>query len=449
MKDLPVMVWLSLMVLLLAAAQPALATDFFVSPGGNNAGTGLIGDPWLTLQNAADTVTAGDTVTVLPGNYTGFELTTSGTALNPIVFQAQPGTVIDAPNAGTTQDGINLELASFVVIDGFEITAMPRAGIRAVGASDDHSQFVTIRNNIADLNGRWGIFTGYAEDLLIENNQTSRSADEHGIYVSNSADRPTIRGNISWGNNASGIQINADGTLPGDGVITQALVSRNTIYDNGVGGGASINLDGVQDSRIENNLIYDAHATGIALFQIDGSDGSKNNQVINNTVVVESDGRWGITVTGGSTGNTILNNTFYSEHGFRGAMDISVDSLTDLLSDFNAIEDRVTTDGGNTTATLAQWQAQTGQDANSFVATPAQLYTNPATDDYTLGPLSPAIDAGTLSLAPAIDLFATPRPIGLGVDIGAIELPEPSGLVSLGVIAAGLALRPRRNSRNL
>ena len=56
---------------------------------------------------------------------------------------------------------------------------------------------VIIRNNTLDHNGNWGILTGFSDDLLIENNVASRSQVEHGIYVSNSGDRPVIRNNTS------------------------------------------------------------------------------------------------------------------------------------------------------------------------------------------------------------------------------------------------------------
>jgi large subunit ribosomal protein L2 len=35
---------------------------------------------------------------------------------------------------------------------------------------------------------------GGGENVTIENNECSRSGEEHGVYVSNSADRPTVRG---------------------------------------------------------------------------------------------------------------------------------------------------------------------------------------------------------------------------------------------------------------
>lgn len=416
---------------------------FFVSTTGDDMGLGSTADPWRTLQKAADTVSPGDTVAVQPGQYTGFDLQTSGMVDNPIIFQAQPGVVINTPNS-RTPDGINLEGASFVTIDGFEVIGVPRAGIRVVGSPEDHSQFVTIRHNRADQNGRWGIFTGYSEDLLIEHNETSRSADEHGIYVSNSADRPTVRNNVSWGNNASGIQLNADGTLPGDGVITGALLANNRVYDNGQGGGAGLNLDGVQDSRIENNLLHDNHATGIALFQIDGSDGSKRNEIVNNTVVNATDGRWAITITDGSTDNTLLNNIFFSEHSFRGGMDINGDSLSGLVSNFNGVEDRLTTNGGDDLLTFAQWQTTSGQDANSFTTNPSQLFVNADNNDYRLLPTSSAVDGGTMNSAPLFDINGTSRPTGLGVDIGAIEVPEPTSLPLIAWVFTVLGVMRRR-----
>src|SRR5262245_52965597 len=178
----------------LEALEPReVLSAYFVAPTGNDNAAGTSQAPWQTLQHAADVVQAGDTVTVRAGTYTGFNLFTDGTAAAPIVFQAEPGVVINARNY-YTPDGINLEGASYIVIDGFKVTGLPRAGIRAV--VDNH---VIIRNNVTDQNGVWGIFTGFSADLLVENNVTSRSGQQHGIYVSNSADRPTIRNNLVWG----------------------------------------------------------------------------------------------------------------------------------------------------------------------------------------------------------------------------------------------------------
>lgn len=430
---------------LLLISSNAQALQFYVSPTGNDAGTGTAGDPWQTLQHAANQVAAGDTVNVAGGTYVGFQLTASGTQFDPIVFQAAAGVTINQANA-STDDGINLEQVSHVTLDGFSVTGVPRAGIRVVGIDGSHSQGVVLRNNIADQNGRWGILTGYTDDILIEHNQTSRSGDEHGIYVSNSGDRPIIRRNLVWGNNASGIQINADGTLPGDGIVTGALVENNTIFDNGTGGGSALNFDGLQDSRIQNNLLYDNHSSGISLYRIDGSDGSKNNVVVNNTVLQAADGRWALNVQDGSTGNFAANNILLNDHSFRGSLDISSDSLSGFVSDNNVVMDRFTTDGGNTVLSLSQWQSLTGQDAASLIALPDDLFVDPDNDNYHLAELSPAIDAGTSLQAPAFDLEGTPRPLGAAHDIGAFEaVPEPSGIVLAAVGSFALLFFAPRN----
>lgn len=402
-------------------APPTWAVEFYVDPNGSNGATGSASAPWQTLQHAAGQVGPGDRVVVRAGNYTGFHLTTSGTLNNPIEFFAEPGVLVVQQNA-STPDGINLEGTSHVIVDGFNVSNMPRAGIRAVGGgAGNHSEHVTIRNVWAVDNFRWGIFTGFVDDLLIENNRTTGADDEHGIYVSNSGDRPVIRGNEIWNNNANGIHMNGDASLGGDGVISGALVEGNVIYDNGVGGGSGINMDGVVDSRIQNNLIYDTHASGISLYQIDGGAPSTGNVVVNNTVHVASDGRWALNIRDGATGNTIYNNFLLNEHSFRGALDISPDSLTGLTSDYNIVISRFTADNASSVLSLNQWQSSSGQDSNSQVGDPNQLFFDWTTGDYDLTATSLGLDAGTSTAAPAIDLEGKPRPVGAGFDVGAIE----------------------------
>jgi parallel beta-helix repeat protein len=403
------------------------AADYFVANTGNDANNGLNGSPWRTLQRAANAVASGDKVTVLPGSYAGFNLTSSGSSGSPIEFFAQPGVNITSANSFTNRDGINLEGASWVVIDGFHVANMNRAGVRSVGFDEDMAEHVTIRNVTATNNGKWGIFTGHVDDLLIENNHTSGSVDEHGIYVSNSGDRPIIRNNESWNNNGNGIHMNGDESEGGDGIISGALVSGNIIYNNGVGGGSGINMDGVQDSRIENNLLFDNHSSGISLYKIDGAAGSSGNIVINNTVHQASDGRWALNIQDDSTNNTVLNNILISDHSFRGAIDISDEALVGFTSDYNVMIgrfnltiDEETEEGFD----FAEWQDFSDQDAHSTGVTPAayaSLFANLAADNYQLSATSLARDSGTSQLAPLYDLLKNLRPAGTGFDRGAYE----------------------------
>jgi hypothetical protein len=395
------------------------AASYFVSTTGNNSWPGTAAQPWRTLQFAADRVGPGDRVTVRPGGYVGFNLFTSGTPTSPIEFFAEPGVSITQPNTFTDDDGINLEGASCIVIDGFAVSGMPRAGVRSVGFPEDFAEFVTIRNVQAANNGVWGIFTGHVDDLMIDSNHTSGSIDEHGIYVSNSGDRPVIRNNISWNNRSNGIHMNGDLSQDGDGIISDALVSGNVIYNNGVGGGSGINMDGVQDSRIENNLLYNNHASGISLYSIDGAAGSSGNVVVNNTIYQASNGRWALNIQDASAGNTVLNNILLHP-GTRGAINISPDSLPGFISDYNVVTDRFTTTDGDTVQTLAQWRAATGRDMHSLVGAAAQLFVN-AASDFHLRSTASAINAGTSTLAPAVDLDGRPRPVGGAFDVGAYE----------------------------
>ena len=418
MRALPLLL-LPLLLLAAPATEAATVRTFYVATTGNDAAAGTSALPWRTLQRAADTARAGDLIVVRPGRYAGFNLTTSGTAADPIVFSAQPGVIVDTPSSVRPQDGINLEGASWVVIEGFTVTGMPRTGIRSV-----LNHHVTIRRNVGDANGRWGILTGFSHDLLIEDNVMSRSVAEHGIYVSNSGDRPVIRRNHVWGNFANGIHMNGDLSQGGDGVISGAVVEGNVIHGNGRGGGSGINGDGVQTSRIVNNILYDNHASGISLYRIDGGQPARNNLVAHNTIVQAADARWAVNIQNASTGNRVVNNILLTAHTFRGAISISADSLSGFVSDSNAVTPRFTLDGGSSVLDLDDWQRTTGRDVHSFAATPAALFLDAAAGNYNLRADSPARDTAVATTDVTTDYDGRPRPIGPLSDIGADEFGD-------------------------
>ena len=405
----------TLAVLFALLPARAFAATYYVAQNGNDSGAGSMSAPWATLQHAADSVQAGDQVLVLPGAYAGFYLDRSGAPGSEITFKAQPGVTITSENA-ETPDGINLEGASYVTIEGFTVNGMERAGLRAV--LGDH---VTLRNNQAGANGRWGILTGFVEDLLIEGNRTSGSLVEHGIYVSNSADRPIIRHNIVWNNARNGIHINGDAEQGGDGIISGAVVEANTIYSNGADGGSGINCDGVQDSLLVNNLIYDARASGISLYRIDGGGPSSGNLVINNTVVVASTGRWALNIQDESSDNKVFNNIFFNSHPARGAINLCGPGCeAGFESDYNVVLDRFTAND-DSLLTLAAWRGATGQDSHSITCEQSAVFVDAAANDYRVTEASAARDVGTSVNAPLSDLAGNTRPAGGAVDIGAFE----------------------------
>jgi hypothetical protein len=241
--------------------------------------------------------------------------------------------------------------------------------------------------------------------------------------------------------------MNGDLSQGGDGIISGALVENNVIYDNGAPfGGSGINCDGVQNSRFQNNLLYNNHASGISFYRIDGAAASINNVVVNNSIVMATDGRWALNIQNASTGTQALNNILLNLNTSRGSIDIGASSLPGFVSNYNIVENRFTTNGGSSLLTLAAWRTATSQDANSQVATSAQVFVNPATNDYRLKPGGPAIDAGTATQAPLRDIVATTRPQGTGFDIGAYEFVAAAPRITATQVNDGTAQRSRVTS---
>jgi hypothetical protein len=408
-----------LLLILGGTAQPAGAQGqvYYVDPlGSDTTGDGSAGNPWGSIVFAATQVAAGDTVLINPGVYAGgVTVETGGTAAEPITFRANgDGVIIEG--SGGERDAFFIDGADYITVEGLTIQHAERAGLRI--SLSDH---VSIRDSTFADNGRWGLFTDFSDYTLVEDSQSYGAGLEHGIYISNSSDYPTIRRNRLHDNHGCGLHMNGDISMGGDGVISNALVEGNIIYANGVGGGSGINMDGVTDSMIRNNLLYDNHASGISIYQIDGGSGSMNNRVFNNTIIMASDGRWAINIPNTSdTGNQLYNNIAYNYHSWRGSISIATPALDGFASDYNIVMDRFSADDGNTRLTFSEWQAL-GYDAHSTIAEPAQLFVNPGAGNYHLLSNSPAVDTGVELTEVTHDLEGNPRPSGSAYDIGAYE----------------------------
>jgi parallel beta-helix repeat protein len=417
----------SFLFLLLFVSTVSLvrAATFYVASTGSDGNPGSSASPWATLQHAATVATAGDTVIVRPGVYAGAKFSRSGLSTASITFSGKAGTIINRPGPlNTNNDNLWIRNAHYITLTGFESRSAPRSGIAVQGEPDAPAMGIVLRDNFCHDNGRWGIFTGYAQNLRIIRNETSFSGLEHGIYVSNSADKPLIRGNKAHHNHASGIQINADPALPGDGIITGALIEDNVIYENGVGGGAAINLASVRNSTIRNNLLYNNHASGIAGWD-DGAGnswGTKNNKFFNNTIVMAANGRFALVLIHGSSGNQVKNNMLIHT-GTRGSIETDPSSLVGLYSDYNVVNNRFSFD--DQFITLTQWQ-QKAQDQQSLLfSSLTSLFVTPASSDYHLKTGSVAINTGVTLPGVLDDLEGTPRPQGANYDIGAYEKTAP------------------------
>ncbi|MGI9609719.1 MAG: NosD domain-containing protein [Acidimicrobiia bacterium] len=409
----------------------------YVDPGGSDAAAGSAENPWRTLQHAVDSVDPGATIVVNPGSYAGMRIERSGAPGAWIrLVAAEPGTAaITGPGPNNRHDSsVEIETwdgngtVSYWVIAGFDVSFAPNWGIDVRGNAENHSHHIIVRDNYLEGNGidsiKSGIFFAFTDHVWVMRNESIYNG-EHGIYLSNSGDHFVVRDNSLAQNQRCGLHMNGDLSQGGDGKISHGLVDGNEIDANGAQGCAGINMDGVTDTVVSNNLITANRGSGITLFKQDGAVCSRRNQIINNTVLQADDGRWGLVVGGtGCRDNLVRNNIFLTEHAFRGAIEMPTATIPGFDSDYNIVADRFTTDDGDSIGNLADWQAATGQDAHSIVATIGDM----AFDQFSRPqPGGVAEDAGVM-VATDHSLHGVARPSGAGFDIGAHESPYCEGL---------------------
>jgi len=208
---------------------------YYVSTKGSDSNPGTLAEPWLTVQHAANTVTAGATVYVLGGVYNeSVKFPNSGTASAPITFERYPGQTAVIDGTGLSASGIqgliNIIDQSYITIRGFEIR-----------------NYTTSSTN-ATPSGVW--ITGYGTGVKILNNRV------HDITSTSEAN-----------GNAFGISVYGTSQIP----ITQLAISGNEVYQLKTGQSESVNVDGnVTHFKITNNLVHDNDNIGIDAIGYEG-----------------------------------------------------------------------------------------------------------------------------------------------------------------------------------
>jgi len=399
---------------------PGNGQTFYVAPTGDDTAAGTSSAPFKTLQHAADTARAGDTVRIRPGTYTaGMNIIQrdAGSQNNPIAFIAEDGVLLThAATTGPNADlaAINIEATSgWITLQGFHIKSdgsMQRAGIRITGS--DHTQ---VLDNTVD-HAYIGIFASSCSDLLIENNTCENATDQHGIYISRDSKHYIVRGNSLHDNNWDGLHTNAAEGSPND----DGLVENNIIFGNHLSG---IDVEGTTNSTFRNNIIYGNGKNGIVLHSQDQprTPPCTGNLFVNNTIV--ANGMFCIELApGGNTANTLFNNILLSQSRTYGSIGIS-GAPTGLLSDYNAVSDDFSTDLGRSAIPLAAWRSQSSQDGHSLVVSASPFI---APNDFRPGPKSILVNAGVTQLAghtaPTLDMSGKLRPAA-AIDIGALQHP--------------------------
>ena len=240
-------------------------STFYVSKSGSDTNSGSFTAPWLTIQHAANTATAGATVYVESGVYTeSVNFPHSGTASNPITFANYPGQTATIDGTGLAVSGVqglvNIVSQSYVTINGFEIR-----------------NYTTTSSGPTPA-GIWVTGSGTGVQLL--NNSV------HNITTKSERN-----------GNAFGIAVYGTSSTP----ITQITISGNQLYNMKTGNSETMNVDGnVTYFTISNNLVHDNDNIGIDAIGFEGVGPSGSDQA-----------KYGLV-----TGNTVYNITSYGNPAY-------------------------------------------------------------------------------------------------------------------------------------
>ncbi len=198
------------------SVEPASAATHYVSITGNNSNPGTQGQPWRTIQKAANSAPGGAIIQVESGNY-GEDVSISRSGLS---FRAN-GTVITRSVfiSGNTNS-----------LSGFEITGASGHGLNVFGKS------VLVENNIVHWNSLANSTNGKC-------NSTSGGSWQSGIKLSVGADNVTVRNNVSFNNCGEGIAVTRG---------INSVVENNVVYDNF---SANIYIDNSKDITVRNNTV--------------------------------------------------------------------------------------------------------------------------------------------------------------------------------------------------
>jgi parallel beta-helix repeat protein len=425
---------------------------YYVKPassGGSDAANGTsYGTAWATMQRAWTTIVAGDTVKVDAGTYTnGFRATSSGTVSNRITFEPFQGTgdysdsgiIITGYSTLSGQLGPVWVLGqSYITVKGFNCTTGTGKGNFQASTGATGTWFINCRSYGGG--NHWGVKVTDSDDCVTEGCMLEFSAGEHGIYYSGS-NNGTIRGNTCHNNNWDGIHTNIS-DFAGQTVFNNSghLIENNICYSNGLSG---MDLTGMTNTTLRNNLVYNNANHAISMQNLSSNvdmPGCSGNVIVNNTLLSNGgSGRASIRFAATQAGTfsndantTCFNNILIGTAG-AGSLEHFGGVSATFKSDFNIVVDVFRTTS-STDITFAAWKTATGEDANSLISTTAALFTNAATDDYTLKSTAPARDFGTSTFnsqsAATDDIVGATR--DASPDAGAYEFVVVSSTTGVG-----------------
>jgi hypothetical protein len=165
---------------------------FYVSTSGSDSNPGTFSRPWRTIQKAANTLVAGQTVKILPGTYNAkFAPVNSGSAIGYITYTADPGTVIlDGTGVPLPDDSkgdglVQIQGKSYIRVQNLSLRSSSQncVNISRNLAGTMRSSYIELTGlNIQNCNEA-GILARSADHILIKDNIINHTYYSSGIGV--------------------------------------------------------------------------------------------------------------------------------------------------------------------------------------------------------------------------------------------------------------------------
>jgi len=248
---------------------------YYVSTAGNDTNAGMLAAPWRTIQHAANSVHAGDTVQVEGGTYNEIvTLTTSGNATQGyITFTNYPGQspIVDGTGlvAGGQTGLFSLEgTFNYIVIQGFEIRNFSSSTRGKVPVGID---FEGAGSNIEILNNH---IHNIVQTLGSCNAANALAIALYGTQAPASINNVTLRGN-EIDHNTTGCSEN----VSFDGNVQYFVEANNLVHD-----GDNIGLDNIGFEGVSPNSAYDQARDGWVFANTIYNISSTTNPVYHNQV---------------------------------------------------------------------------------------------------------------------------------------------------------------------
>lgn len=459
------------------------STYYVATTGSDSTGDGSESNPWATPGYGSRQLQAGDTLVIKGGKYILTTYTddiiipqNSGTAGNPITIigeltnrptLAAQNTAASVSSAGLAMF-IDLSGLDYITVQNLELTHDPdvsgsstyvRDGI-AIGGSP--SSNITLKDLYIHHIDQFGLnfqdidnllvqnctieYTGFGSmggpdttlpsgggwtNVVIDNCDLSYNGHYYqgyyGVSPSNPYGRPDgigleesdgpieVKNTLAEHNRGDGIDLKSNNIYVHETIIANNTCDGLKLWgDNSRAYNVLIygSADGVAGSYPWANIVIGCPTTN-ASFEIVNVTIHDNPQRSAYSMYVQYDERIPIRLT-------MKNNIIYNSQGLVWL----APEITDYTIE-NNLFDRANSDTeiyiGDSNRTIAQLNALTNCSGN---ISGDPLFVSPAwgtTGDYQLQSGSPAIDSGTSSGAPSIDIDDNSRPQGSAVDIGAYE----------------------------